>query len=159
MMLLRRKAMAKTLLLASALASAAVPSASLAEPAAVLATESGPRDMGAPSVWYRDTWGGILLGTGIATMGVGLYLLSSAGGTSDEAGRAQTYDRYVALSDSADTRQVAGEVVLISGLLLGVGAVVRYLMVRSDAAPAAAMTGRPLGLRSIALPFQLLHRF
>jgi hypothetical protein len=103
---------------------------------AELAPKTEPKDsvVDAPpplaerSPWYKDVWGGVLVGTGLAATVVGVILYSSSSSDADAAGRAGTIEEYRSRLDSAETKRTAAIISLAAGGALIIGGALRYVL-------------------------------
>ncbi len=74
--------------------------------------------------WFRDTWGWVLTGTGVALAGVGAGLLVSAAGLEDDAGSEPDELKRNDLRDRADSRRTIGAIVApVGALVVAAGAI------------------------------------
>ena len=87
----------------------------------------------APSAWYTDPVGGVLVGAGVVSMVVGVVLYTGARSDLDAAEEAPSLAEYDDLVDGARTKRTYS-VLLIGGgaVLIGAG-VARYVMRNRDA--------------------------
>ena len=87
-----------------------------------LAAGAGPSDRESGPAWYKDPVGGLLTGTGVVGIGVGIGLYISARSAHDAAATAETYSAFADATDRAESR---GRLAVISGaagvVLLGAG--------------------------------------
>ena len=83
-----------------------------------------PRPVDKP--WYTDTWGDVLVGSGVAALVVGGLVWSGAQDDIAAAHGSMGYTDFAAHADGAETRQTIGVVTMIAGGALIAGGVVRY---------------------------------
>ena len=106
-----------------------------AEPAPATAPTSPPEDAAAsrrkraPQTWYRDPWGGALVGSGVFVGGIGVGLLVSAVRLDREAGDASTEGAYEASREDAVLRQRVGIATVSVGSALVLAGIVRWVLV------------------------------
>jgi hypothetical protein len=131
--------------LASAVAPPAppVPETRPAPPAAVV-TEAAPEPEPAPAVppphrrFYQDAVGDVLVGAGLAAVGVGVALLVTAGSPDG----AMTWDDFQTRHDTAVTRQRWGAVTLGVGAALVAGGVTHWAFWVRGGEAGVAVAGR-----------------
>jgi tetratricopeptide (TPR) repeat protein len=82
-----------------------------------------------PLRWYRDPWGGALVGSGVFVGGIGIGLLVSAVRLDRDAGDASTEGAYEASREDAVLRQRVGIATVAVGSGLVVAGVVRWALV------------------------------
>lgn len=82
-----------------------------------------------PLRWYRDPWGGALVGSGVFVGGIGIGLLVSAVRLDRDAGDASTEGAYEASREDAVLRQRVGIATVAVGSGLVVAGVVRWAIV------------------------------
>jgi hypothetical protein len=88
--------------------------------------------------WYIDTWGDLLVGSGVAALVVGGLVWSGAQDDIAAAHGSMSYPDFMAHADGAETRQTIGVVTMIAGGALVAGGIVRYwLRPRVAVAPMA----------------------
>jgi len=83
--------------------------------------------------WYRDTWGGVLTGTGVGLLALSWGFHVSAQGVRAEADDAYAYQDFERLHARADGRDTVAAVSALLGAGLVAGGVVRYVLVRRRA--------------------------
>lgn len=92
--------------------------------------EPKPRDRERPPLaWYRDPWGGALVGSGVFVGGIGIGLLVSAVRLDKDAADASTEGAYESSRDDAVLRQRVGIATVAIGSALVVSGVVRWIVV------------------------------
>jgi hypothetical protein len=113
--------------------------------------------------WYRDVWGGALLGSGALVAGVGAGFLASAA-AADRAARSadgESLDEFASQTDRARSRRRVGVIALGAGGGLIAAAIVRYVLRARDPAgdePRALLLVAP-GDDSIAVTAGVSGRF
>jgi hypothetical protein len=119
---------------------AAPPPATIAaprgEPAAPATTSRVEAPPGSP--WYRDVWGDVLTGTGVAAIATGAVLYASA--RRDAAASAPSYDAYADRFRSAERSRSWAFVALGAGTALIAGGVL-HMALRDDAPPPRVTVG------------------
>lgn len=90
---------------------------------------TGPIDPAPPSRWYRDPWGGALVGSGVFVGGIGTGLLVSAIRLDREAADAATEGLYETGHEDAVLRQRVGIATLSVGSALVIAGAVRWAIV------------------------------
>jgi hypothetical protein len=113
----------------------------------------GPSDRPKPPrdrsrAWYRDPWGGALVGSGLFVGGIGVGLMINAARLDADAGDAPTEGAYETTRDDARLRQRFGLGTTIAGAALFVGGVVRWTVigVRNNRRVSVIPTGRGIAL-------------
>jgi hypothetical protein len=91
----------------------------------------------APQPWYRDTFGGVLVGGGVVGMSVGVTYLVLARHSLDASAQEPFRDRFIDLIDEATLRRRIGYTALGIGAALAVTGVVRYVWIRHTTATVA----------------------
>lgn len=92
---------------------------------AIIEKQAKPKDR---SPWYKDIWGGALVGSGVVALGVGAGFLAAAKSAESNAREEMILDDYNAGIDRAKGRQTIGFVAIAAGSALVVGGVARYLL-------------------------------
>lgn len=82
-----------------------------------------------PLKWYRDPWGGALVGSGVFVGGIGVGLLVSAVRLDRDAADASTEGAYEASREDAVLRQRVGIATVSVGSALMVAGIVRWAIV------------------------------
>lgn len=108
--------------------------------------DEAPADEPTIRPWYDDTWGWVLVGSGVAVAGGGIWSTSHASSLNDEADREIDQARAVALRDDADTFETTGTVLLIGGAALVTTGVVK-LILHDNGSSSESMTTVACGLR------------
>ena len=103
-------------------------------PAAPSTREDGP-------VWYRDAWGGALVGVGLVGVGLGATFLVLSERSFDDAGAARTYPDYDARFDEAVSSRRIGVVGLTLGAALVAAGVGRWIYVSYQDGGGAVVVG------------------
>lgn len=101
----------------------------------------------APRAWYRDPWGGVLVGVGLAGLAVGGGLYGQAVTEERAADQAEAEPEYGERIERASTLSRAGIGVLAVGSAVLVAGVIRWavLAAKQRKRPAAAARARWLG--------------
>lgn len=123
---------------------AAAPAAATTTPSTSASSGDAPAtSAGAPArdgtAWYRDTWGGVLTGTGVGLLAVAWGFHVSAQGVRAEADDAYAYQDFERLHARADGRDTVAAVSALVGAGLVAGGVVRYVLVRRRAREGARL--------------------
>jgi tetratricopeptide (TPR) repeat protein len=121
------------------------------EPATTSKAPKDTRDPPAPTgrPWYRDPWGGALVGSGLFVGGIGIGLLVSAARLDAEAPDAPNEGAYETTREDAVLRNQIGIGTTAFGGALVVGGIVRWAVVgaRKSRRVAVGFDGRALVLR------------
>lgn len=98
--------------------------------------------------WYADRIGWAITGAGVVGVGVGVGLLVSSSGLSDDAQNATTELERADLHERADSRRRLGFVVAGVGAAVAVGGIVKLVLVpdRGETAPVVSAAPTPGGL-------------
>lgn len=114
------------------------------EPGTRAITEPAP----APAVvraerrpWFKDPLGGVLVGAGIVSLGVGTVFLVQANSLDADKTIAQTYDEYIDLADRAESKGRIGVIASIAGGALILGGVIRYATAGSGSEDRKTVSG------------------
>jgi hypothetical protein len=99
--------------------------------------------------WYRDPWGGALVGSGLFVGGIGIGLMINAARLDESAADAATEGAFETTREDARVRQRVGIGTTVAGAALLVGGVVRWTVVgvRHARRVAVVPTGTGLALR------------
>ncbi len=117
-----------------------------AEPQAAPTPSDEPRELARP--WFRDPWGGVLVGLGVVSLGVGAGIYGQARADERAADRATDVVTYGERIDRAFVLSRVGVPVLITGGVLVAAGVVRWIVVgrRGSRVPTGAVAVQVHGL-------------
>jgi hypothetical protein len=93
-----------------------------------------------PEPWYRDVVGGVLCGSGAASLGLGVVFIVLSVGTENDAEQATTYRDYRDRVDDAKLQRTLGIAGVTVGAALITGGVLRYVW---HGAPEAQVVAEP----------------
>jgi hypothetical protein len=108
-----------------------------------------PQPPPAPSAWYRDTLGDVLLGAGVVGLATGAAFMIASASARDAADQSATYPDYSQHFATAESRRDFAIGSLVAGAALGGAALFRFVQVRRrEHAPSPA----PVSLQAWFVP-------